>query len=158
MLLRPTRWRTWVPAGSTPILSYHYMQDRISTWLPSPRRPSAGTWACTAGSRRRTARLWMCRTSGGPSCDKLRGHVGRLWDRGSIHTGSAIGEVCPAHPRLHGEEFPAFNPTEQLRNDFKSRTATGLLLATRALCRRLRDHTRRASRTGYTALIHLEKQ
>jgi hypothetical protein len=58
---------------------------------------------------------------------------------------AAIAAVCPAHPRLHGEEFlvcaPAFNPAEQLCNDLKSHTVTGLLLATRALCRRLREPT-----------------
>jgi transposase len=73
----------------------------------------------------------------------LRGPIILLWDRGSIHRGPPIEAVCQAHPRLHLEKFPAYapelNPTEQVWNDFKGRTANSLLRDTRELRQRL-DH------------------
>jgi putative transposase len=81
----------------------------------------------------------------------LRGPIILLWDRGSIHRGPAIEAVCQAHPRLHIEEFPAYapelNPTEQVWNDFKGRTANSLLRDTRELRRRLSTNTRRVRRS-----------
>jgi putative transposase len=81
----------------------------------------------------------------------LRGHIILLWDRGSIHRGPAIEAVCQAHPRLHLEEFPAYapelNPTEQVWNDFKGRTANSLLRDIRELRRRLCTNTRRVRRS-----------
>jgi transposase len=81
----------------------------------------------------------------------LRGPIILLWDRSSIHRGSAIGAVCQAHPRLHLEEFPAYapelNPTEQVWNHFKGHTANPLLRDRRELRRRLSDNTRRVRRS-----------
>jgi transposase len=81
----------------------------------------------------------------------LRGPLLRLWDRSSIHRGSAIGAVCQAHPRLPLEEFPSYapelNPTAQVWNDFKGHTANTLLRDTRELRRRLFDNTRRVRRS-----------
>jgi DDE superfamily endonuclease len=67
----------------------------------------------------------------------LRGPIMRLWDRGSMHRGSAIDAVYQAHLRLHLEEFPvyapALNPTEQVWNDCKGHIASSRLRNTREL-------------------------
>jgi transposase len=81
----------------------------------------------------------------------LRGQIILLWDRGSIHRGPAIEAGCQAHPRLHLEAFPAYapelNPTEQVWNDCKGRTANSLLRDIRELRRRLCTNTRRVRRS-----------
>jgi putative transposase len=73
-------------------------------------------------------------------------HIILLWDHGSIHRGPAIAAVCPAHPRLHLEEFPAYapelNPMEQVWNDSTGHLANSLLRGTRDLRRRLSATTR----------------
>jgi hypothetical protein len=43
----PTRRRTWAPAGHTPIISYNYKHDRISTLAAltvSPKRQPLGLY------------------------------------------------------------------------------------------------------------------
>jgi transposase len=81
----------------------------------------------------------------------LRGPIILLWDRGSIHRGPVIDAVCQANPRLHLEAFPAYapelNPTEQVWNDFKGRTANSLLRDTRELRCRLSANARRVRRS-----------
>jgi hypothetical protein len=47
LLFRLTRWRTCVPAGPTPILSYHYTHDRVFTLAAltvSPKRQHLGLY------------------------------------------------------------------------------------------------------------------
>jgi putative transposase len=93
----------------------------------------------------------------------LRGPLILLWDRGSIHRGSAIEGVCQAHPRLHLKEFPAYapelNPTEQVWNDFKGHIANSLLQDIRDLRRRLSANARRVRRSQakLRSFIHSSK-
>jgi hypothetical protein len=74
-----------------------------------------------------------------------------LWDRSSIHRGSAIDAVCQTHPRLHREEFlasaPELNSAEQGWNDVKGRMANTLLWDTPDLRRRLSASARRVRRS-----------
>jgi len=143
----PTRRRTWAPAGHTPLITSNDQHDRIATLaaLPvSPKRQHLGLYL-----------RWQSRNFQAiDGADflrallrHLRGYVVLLWDRSTIHRGPSIEAVCPAHPRRHLEEFPAYaperNPTEQIWNDFKGHTANSLLRDTRELCRRLRANVRR---------------
>ena len=147
----PTRRRPWAPAGHTPIISYHYKHDRISTLAAltvSPQRQHLGlslrfqpqNFQAVDVADVLRARL-----------RHLRGHVVRLWDRGSMHKGPAMEAVCQAYPRLHVEECPAdapeLNPTEQIGNDLKGRTAHSLLWERRDLCRRVQANVRRVRRS-----------
>jgi transposase len=149
-LLMPTRRRTWAPAGHTPIISYNYKHDRISTLAAltvSPKRQHLGLYLRFQPKNFQAVdvadflRVLL---------RHLRGHVVLLWDRGSIHKGPAIEAVCQVHPRLHVEELPAYapelNPTEQVWNDFKGHTANSLLRDTRELCRHVQANVRRVRR------------
>jgi transposase len=150
-LLIPTRRRTWAPEGHTPLISYTYKHDRISTLA-----------ALTVSPKRRHMGLYLqFQPKNFQAVDvadflrallrHLRGHVVLLWDRSSIHKGPAIEAVCQAHPRLQMEEFPAYapelNPAEQVWNDFKRHTANSLLQDMRDLRRRLYANTRRVRRS-----------
>src|SRR5688572_20297297 len=47
VLRMPTRRRTWAPAGHTPLISYHYQHDRLSTLAAltvSPKRQHLGLY------------------------------------------------------------------------------------------------------------------
>jgi len=147
----PTRRRTWAPAGHTPIISYNYKHDWISTLAAltvSPKRQHLGLYLRFQPKNFQAVDVADFLRA---LLRHLRGHVVLLWDRGSIHKGPAIEAVRKAHPRLHMEEFPAYapelNPTEQIWNDFKGHTANSLLWDTRDLCRRLQANVRRVRRS-----------
>jgi putative transposase len=142
-----TRRRTWAPEGHTPIIRYHSKHDRLSALAAltvSPKRQHLGRYVrfpphhCKAVDVADFLRALL---------RHVRGPIMWWWDRGSIHRGPAIDAVRQAHPRLHGEEFPAYapelNPTEQVSNDFKGHTANSLPRDTRELRRSLRANTRR---------------
>jgi putative transposase len=147
----PTRRRTWAPAGHTPIISYNYKHDRISTLAAltvSPKRQHLGLYLRFQPKNFQAVDVAdFLRTL----LRRLRGQVVLLWDRGSIHKGPAIEAVCQAYPRLHVEEFPAYapelNPIEQIWNGFKGRTANSLLWDMRDLCRCLQANVRRVQRS-----------
>jgi putative transposase len=147
----PTRRRTWAPAGHTPVIPYNYKHDRLSalaTLTVSPKRQHMGLYIRVQPRNFQASDVAaFLRTL----LRHLRGPVIVLWDRGKIHRGPAIAAVCQAHPRLHLEEFPAYapelNPTEQVWNDFKGRTANSLLRDTHDLRRRLSANCRRVRRS-----------
>jgi putative transposase len=130
---------------------YNYKHDRVSTLAAltvSPKRQHLGLylrWQPRHFQAVDVADFLRARWR------HLRGHIIVLWDRGSIHQGSAIEALCQAHPRLHLEEFPAYapelNPVEQLWNDFKAHTANSLLRDTRDIRRSLYTNTRRVRRS-----------
>ena len=86
-----------------------------------------------------------------PLLRHLRKHVILLWDRGSVHKGSAMAELRRAHPRLHIEWFPGYapelNPVEFIWKDFKGHTANSMPLDQQDLRVSLHNNTRRARRT-----------
>jgi transposase len=133
--------------GHTPIFSYNYKHDRISALAAltvSPKRQHLGLYL---RFQPRNFQALDVAAFLRALLRHLRGPIILLWDRGSIHRGPTIEAVCQAHPRLHLEEFPAYapelNPTEQVWNDFKGRTANSLLRDTRDLRHRLAANTRR---------------
>jgi putative transposase len=145
--LIPTRRRTWAPEGHTPIISYSYKHDRLSTLgalTVSPKRQHLGLYLRWQPRNFQAVDVadFLCAL-----LRHLRGPLIVLWDRGSIHRGPAIEAVCQAHPRLHLEAFPAYapelNPVEQVWNDFKSHTANSLPRHLRDLRRSLYANTRR---------------
>jgi len=112
--------RTWAPKGQTPIVHYCYKQDRISAISALSVSPK----------RRRLALYLTLRTRNLTGLDvqaflqyllrHLRGPVVLLWDRGTIHRRKEVKHWIKSHPRLHGEDFPAYapelNPAEYVWN------------------------------------------
>lgn len=150
MRLRPTRRRTWAPAGHPPLIPSRDTHDRLSalaTRTLSPKRQPRGLDGrcpphhCQAVKVADVLRaLWRHR----------RGHVLLLWAQGAIHQGPAIEAVQKAFPRRHGEEFPAdapeLNPVEQVWNDFQGQRAHSLPRDQRDIRRSLDANTRRVRR------------
>ncbi len=151
MLLIPTRRRTWAPAGHTPISTDHYKHDRISALAALTVSPQRQHLGLSLRFQPRNFHALDVADFLRALLRHLRGPIMLLWDRGSIHRGSAIDAVYQAHPRLQREEFPAYapelNPTEQVWNDFKGRTANSLLRDTRELRCRLSANARRVRRS-----------
>jgi putative transposase len=133
--------------GHTPIRSSNYKPDRISALAAltvSPKRQHLGLYIRFQPRNFQAVEVAAFLRA---LLRHLRGPIILLWDRGSIHRGPPIEAVRQAHPRLHLEEFPAYapelNPTEQVWNDFKGRTANSLRRDTRDLRPRLAANTRR---------------
>ena len=134
------------------MVRYNYRHDRISAIAAltvAPRRARMGLYA---RFRQRNLKapdvaLFLRRV-----LRHLRGPVLLLWDRGSIHRGPALTELRAEYPRLHIEWFPRYapelNPTEQVWNDFKGRTANGLPRHKQDLRLSLHANTRRVRRSG----------
>jgi transposase len=134
---KPARARGKPCQGPAPIIAYHDNHDRLSA-LP----------VLTVSPTRHHVELYLrFQPHNFQAIDvadflralvgHLRGPIMRLWDRGSMHRGSAIDAVYQAHLRLHLEEFPvyapALNPTEQVWNDCKGHIASSRLRNTREL-------------------------
>lgn len=81
----------------------------------------------------------------------MPGPVMLLWDQGQIHKGPHIEAVLRDHPRLRTEFFPKYapelNPTEQVWNDFKGRTANSLPLCKQDIRDSLHASKRRVCRS-----------
>jgi putative transposase len=130
---------------------YSYKHERISalaTLTVSPKRQHMGLYVCFQPANFTAIHVAAFLRG---LLRHVRGHVLLLWDRGSIHKGSAIKEIQRAYPRLHLEELPAYapelNPVEQLWNDFKGHTANSLPRDTRDIHRNLQANTRRVRRS-----------
>jgi hypothetical protein len=85
LLLIPTRRRTWAPAGHTPIISYSYKHDRISTLAAhtvSPKRQHMGLYIRFQAHNFQAVDVASFVRG---LLRHLRGHVILLWDRGTIH-------------------------------------------------------------------------
>jgi hypothetical protein len=127
-------------------------------WLPSPCRPSASIWACATGSRRRTARLWMWRTSGRPSwitARPCRAPLGPgLHSHESRHCGGVPSSSLAARGRV-----PSVCPSVQPRRAALERSQEPHCHWSTAGCAGALPPLARAYspcqlRTAYTGLIH----
>lgn len=151
-MLIPTRRRTWGLKGCPPIVRYNYKHDRISAIA-----------ALTVAAKRARMGLYLQFRQGNFTAVQvakflrhllrhLRRHVIVLWDGGSIHKGPGITAIRDAYPRLHLERFPGYapelNPTEQVWNDFKRRTANSLLRNKQDIRLNLHASARRVRRSG----------
>jgi transposase len=129
-LLIPSVHKTWAPRGQTPIIRHRYRRDKVS----------AISGLSVSPVRRRLGLYWRCLLNKNfkhpQVCEflrhllrHLRGHVIVLWDRGRIHQGDPIRDVCRQFPRLHLAHFPAYapelNPDEAVWGLTKGRLANG---------------------------------
>jgi hypothetical protein len=140
--------------GDTPIVPYNYKHDRISALVAltvSPKRRHMGLYLRFQPRNFQTIAVADFLRA---LLRHLRGHVIRLWDRGSIHRGPALDSICQTHSRLHLETVPAYapelNPAEQIWNDFTGHTANSLLREMRERRRRLDAKPRRVRRSRAT--------
>jgi len=150
-MLIPTRRRTWGAQGLTPYVRYNFKHDKISALAiltVSPRRKRMGLY--TQFQRENFTAIHTVDFLR-QLLRHLRGHVLLLWDGAAIHKGPVVQRLLDRYPRLHVEPFPAYapelNPTEQVWNEFKGRTANGLPWDTNELHRDLDSQARRTRRS-----------
>jgi putative transposase len=148
-LLIPTRRRTWGPEGQTPILHYSYKHDRISALAAltvSAFRKRMGIYTRFQKKNFKAPDVAAFLRN---LLKHLHGHVILVLDQGRIHKGPFIRQVQEDYPRLHLEPFPKYapelNPTEQIWNNFKGRTANSLYLSLQEIRADLFNNRRRVA-------------
>jgi len=139
--------RTWGPKGQTPLVWQWVTRDHLSTIT-----------ALTVSPQRKRLRLYLqtlprafngldVRAFVRALLRHLRGPVGLLWDRGTIHRRREVQIFILAHRRLHQEFFPAYapelNPAEHVWTQTDRRLANSAPPDLEALRGRLRNAIRR---------------
>jgi transposase len=108
--LTPTVRRTWAPRGQTPVIRHWDRRDRvsaISAVTVSPRRHRVGLYLHLYPNNLTNVEVAVFLRD---LLRHLRGHVILIWDRGPIHHGQAITDLCRRYPRLHLVELPGYAP------------------------------------------------
>lgn len=125
----PTVRRTWAPRGQTPVIRHWDRRDRlsaISAITVSPRRQHVGLYLHLYPDNLTNVEV---ATFLRDLLRHMRGHLILIWDRGPIHHGRAITDLCRRHPRLHLVELPSYapelNPDEGVWNYAKRVLANG---------------------------------
>lgn len=108
--LVPTVRRTWAPCGQTPVLRHWDRRDRvsaISAITVSPRRQRVGLYLHLYPDNLTNVEV---ATFLRDLLRHVRGPLILIWDRGPIHHGQAITDLCRRHPRLQLVELPGYAP------------------------------------------------
>jgi len=108
--LTPTVCRTWAPRGHTPVIHHWDRRDRvsaISAVTVSPRRQHLGLYLHLYPDNLTHVEVAIFLRD---LLRHLRGHVVLVWDRGPIHRGRAIADLCRRYPRLHLVALPGYAP------------------------------------------------
>jgi len=108
--LTPTVRRTWAPRGQTPVMRHWDRRDRVSAISAvsvSPRRQRLGLYMHLYPQNLTNDEVAIFLRH---LLRHLRGHVIVIWDRGPIHHGRAITDLCRRHRRLHLVELPGYAP------------------------------------------------
>jgi transposase len=128
-LLIPSVRRTWAPRGQTPILRFWQRHDRISVISGISVSPWRRRFGLYFRLHRENIRQPQVCEYLRHLLRHLRGAVIVVWDRGKIHRGPPIRELCATFPRLRIEYLPAYapelNPDEAVWTWTKGKLANG---------------------------------
>jgi transposase len=128
-LLIPSVRRTWAPRGQTPLLRFWQRHDRVSVISGisvSPQRRRFGLYFRPHLNNIRQPQICAFLRH---LLRHLRGPVIVVWDRGNIHKGQPLRDLCRRFPRLRIEYLPAYapelNPDEAVWTLAKGKLANG---------------------------------
>lgn len=146
-MLIPTRRRTWGRKGERPVVRYNYRHDRISALAALSVSASQKRMGLYLRFQQENFKATHVAYFLRHFLRHVPGPIVLVWDSAQIHGGPHIRAVCDQFPRLHLEPFPKYapelNPTEQIWQDWKGRTANSLYQNKTHLRNRLHCNARR---------------